>query len=52
MRIEPLKIIAETLKLRVVIDVDLRGEIGNYQKLFYYLNESGVFIREVGNTKE
>jgi len=50
--LEPLKIIAETLKLRVVIDVDLRGEIGNYQKLFYYLNESGVFIREVGNTKE
>lgn len=45
--LQPLKVTAETLKLRVAVDVDLRDDIEDLQKLFYFLDESGEFISEV-----
>jgi hypothetical protein len=45
--LQPLKVIAETLKLRVALDVDLRDDNEGFQKLFYLLDEFGKFISEV-----
>jgi len=44
--LQPLKVSAATLKLRVALDVDLRAGVKDLQKLFYFLGESGEFIRE------
>ena len=46
-----LKVIAETLKVRIALDVDLQDDIGDLQKLFYFLDESGEFISEVDERK-
>lgn len=50
--LHPLKVSAATLKLRVALDVDLRDEIKDLQKLFYFLDESGEFISEVGKSEK
>lgn len=50
--LQPLKVSAATLKLRVALDVDLRDEIKDLQKLFYFLDESGEFISEVGKSEK
>lgn len=46
-----LKVTAETLKLRVAVDVDLQDDLEDLQKRFYFLGESGEFIREAGKMK-
>lgn len=48
--LEPLKVIAEILKVRVVLDVNLQEDNEYIHKLFYFLDESGEFIREVEST--
>jgi len=50
--LQPLKVSAATLKIRVALDVDLRDEIKDLQKLFYFLDESGEFISEVGKSEK
>ncbi|MEK5069611.1 hypothetical protein [Sporosarcina sp. FSL K6-1508] len=50
--LHPLKVTAETIKVRVAVDVDLRDDINDIQKLFYFLDESGEFVSEVEKTKE
>ncbi|MCZ2260824.1 hypothetical protein [Sporosarcina sp. G11-34] len=50
--LQPLKVIVATLKLRVALDVDLRDDIKDLQKPFYFLDEFGVFISEVGKSEE
>ena len=50
--LQPLKVTAETLKVRIALDVDLRDENEDRKKLFYFLNESGEFISEVGKSEE
>lgn len=49
--LQPLKVSAATLKLRVALDEDLRDEVKDLQKLFYFLDESGEFISEVGKSE-
>ena len=49
--LQPLKVTAETLKVRIALDVDLQDDIGDLQKLFYFLDESGEFISEVDEQK-
>lgn len=46
--LQPLKISAAKLKLRIALDMDLRDEVKDLQKLFYFLDESGEFISDVG----
>ena len=48
--LQPFKEIAETLKVRVAVDVDLLDDIGDYQKLFRFINEFGEFVSEVEET--
>ena len=43
---------AETLKVRIALDVDLQDDIEDLQKLFYFLDESGEFISEVDEQKK
>ena len=50
-QLQPLKVTAETLKVRIALDVDLQDDIGDLQKLFYFLDESGEFISEVDERK-
>ncbi|MBO1913269.1 hypothetical protein J4G37_51725, partial [Microvirga sp. 3-52] len=45
--LQPLKISAETLKVRVALDQDLHDHIEDLQKIFYFLDESGKFASEV-----
>lgn len=45
--LQPLKVTAETLKVRVAVDADLRGDIEDLQKHFYFLDESAEFVSEV-----
>ena len=48
--LQPFKEIADTLKVRVAVDVDLLDDIGDYQKLFRFINEFGEFVSEVEET--
>ncbi len=50
--VQPLKVTAESLKVRVALDVDLRDDIEDLQNLFYFLDESGGIISEVEGTEE
>lgn len=50
--LQPLKVSVATLKLRIVLDEDLQDEVKDLQKLFYFLDESGEFISEVGKSVE
>ncbi|WP_186668774.1 hypothetical protein [Sporosarcina sp. BP05] len=43
----PLRVTAAALKVRVALDLDLRDDIEDLQKHFYFLDESGEFISEV-----
>lgn len=45
--LQPLKVTAETLKVRVAVDVDLRDDNEDRKKLFYFLDESAEFVSEV-----
>ena len=45
--LQPLKVNAETLKVRVAVDLDLQEEIEDLQKFFYFLDELGEFVSEV-----
>ncbi len=45
--LQPLKVNAKTLKVRVAVDLDLQEDIEDLQKLFYFLDESGEFVREL-----
>ncbi|QUW23390.1 hypothetical protein JSQ81_07660 [Sporosarcina sp. Marseille-Q4063] len=45
--LQPLKVSAATLKLRVALDEDLRDGVKDLQNLFYFLDEAGEFIREL-----
>lgn len=47
--LQPVGIISEKLKLRVAVDVDLRRDTKVHQKLFYFMDETGEFIREIDN---
>ncbi|MFC5591675.1 hypothetical protein ACFPRA_22575 [Sporosarcina soli] len=46
--LQALKVTTERLKVRVAVDLDLRDDIKDLQKLFYFLDESGEFINEFG----
>lgn len=50
--LQPLKVVAATLKLRVALDANLRDDIKDLQKLFYFLEESSEFICEVGKLEK
>lgn len=50
--LQPLKVSAATLKLRIVLDKDLQDEVKDPQKLFYFLDQSGEFISEVGKSEK
>lgn len=45
--LQPLKVTAETLKVRVAVDMDLRNDNEDRKKLFYFLDESAEFVSEV-----
>lgn len=45
--LQQLKVNVEKLRVRVAVDMDLREDIGDFQKLFYFLDESGEFVKEV-----
>jgi len=49
--LQPIVLISKKLKLRVAVDVDLSGNTKVHQKLFYFMDETGEFIREVDKTK-
>lgn len=44
--LQPLKTIADTLKMRVTVDVDLLKDIEDLHNLFYLLDENGKFVNE------
>ena len=44
--LQPLKITAETLKVRVAVDVDLQDYNEDRKKMFYFLDESAEFVSE------
>ncbi|MCZ2260645.1 hypothetical protein [Sporosarcina sp. G11-34] len=46
------KVSAEKLKLRVALDMDLRDDTKDLPKVFYFLDESGKFIREIERVEE
>ena len=45
--LQPLKVTAETLKVRVAVDADLWDDFEELQKHFYFLDKSGEFVSEV-----
>lgn len=45
--LQSLKATVETLKVRVALDVDLRDDIEDLQKLFYFMDETGGFVGEI-----
>lgn len=45
--LQPLNLILENLKLRVAIDVDLKGGTKDHHKLFYFIDETGELKRDV-----
>jgi len=51
-QLESLKVILKSLKFRVVVDLDLRDNSDEIQKYFYFLDECGKFVAEIGETEE
>ncbi|MCM3638250.1 hypothetical protein M3152_10985 [Sporosarcina luteola] len=46
-QLQPLKLIVEKVKVRVVLDMDLQDDRGNLQMLFYFVDKFGDFNREI-----
>ncbi|WP_252502739.1 hypothetical protein [Sporosarcina sp. Marseille-Q4943] len=44
--LHPLRPIADTLKMRITIDVDLLKNIDDFQNLFYFVDEDGKLVNE------
>jgi len=52
LHLRPLKVVAETLKLRVALDMNLGDGTKDLQKLLYFLDESGLFVSEMDYAEE